>query len=275
MRTRTRACAWAAVWAALALLVLPAAANVRLDLGDLPPENRVGGFSSTSEIGAGQNIAFVQYPCPENGPILAMTASGRLFWLSRDPLGEFADPLHNLYRFCENDPVNRIDPDGRNPILIVAAILLLSGAEYAVAPEDESDATDPSYQAGQGVMDMMTTAAVMGGTGVALGKAGQYLRLGRGELFRLRVGARQMHVGRHPLPMSELNRWYSRSTAGRLRPTSLSHFGYQTGAGRTWHYPFWQWRTAVVGGGLYGGYELLDYLMDDYDVAGEKSDDCK
>ncbi len=33
-------------------------------------------------------------------------------WLSRDPLGEAADPLHNLYRFVGNNPLNAVDPDG-------------------------------------------------------------------------------------------------------------------------------------------------------------------
>ena len=37
-------------------------------------------------------------------------------WLSRDPLGEFADPLHNLYRFVGNNPLNAVDPDGRQAI---------------------------------------------------------------------------------------------------------------------------------------------------------------
>ena len=79
LRARTRACAWAAVWAVLLSMVQTAPANVRLDLADLPPENRVGGFSETFENRAGQNVAFVQYPRLENEPILAMTASGRLF----------------------------------------------------------------------------------------------------------------------------------------------------------------------------------------------------
>ena len=33
-------------------------------------------------------------------------------WLSRDPLGEQADPLHNLYRFVGNNPLNAVDPLG-------------------------------------------------------------------------------------------------------------------------------------------------------------------
>ena len=33
-------------------------------------------------------------------------------WLSRDPLGELADPLHNLYRFVGNNPLNYVDPFG-------------------------------------------------------------------------------------------------------------------------------------------------------------------
>ena len=33
-------------------------------------------------------------------------------WLSRDPLGESADPLHNLYRFVGNNPLNAVDPLG-------------------------------------------------------------------------------------------------------------------------------------------------------------------
>jgi RHS repeat-associated protein len=33
-------------------------------------------------------------------------------WLSRDPLGEFAAPLHNLYRFVGNNPLNAVDPNG-------------------------------------------------------------------------------------------------------------------------------------------------------------------
>lgn len=44
-------------------------------------------------------------------------------WLSRDPLGEFADPLHNLYRFVGNNPLNAVDPDGLATYQIQQAVL--------------------------------------------------------------------------------------------------------------------------------------------------------
>ena len=52
-------------------------------------------------------------------------------WPSRDPLGEFADPLHNLYRFVGNNPLNAVDPDGRAPILITA----VSGGPGSYGPD--------------------------------------------------------------------------------------------------------------------------------------------
>ena len=36
-----------------------------------------------------------------------MIVSGRPFWLSRDPIGEFGGS--NLYGMVENDPVNQVD----------------------------------------------------------------------------------------------------------------------------------------------------------------------
>ena len=160
LRARTRACAWAAVWAVLLSMVQTAPANVRLDLADLPPENRVGGFSETVGNCAGPLVAFVQYPRLENEPILAMTASGRLFWLSRDPLGEQADPLHNLYRFVGNNPLNYVDPLGlqcspspQTKELEQRAIAIGAGGAYVF-----SAAGPPSYKPGSGGQALKPTS---------------------------------------------------------------------------------------------------------------------
>jgi RHS repeat-associated protein len=44
-------------------------------------------------------------------------------WLNRDPLG-IAGGL-NFYQFARNSPPNLVDPDGRNPLLIAIALLVL------------------------------------------------------------------------------------------------------------------------------------------------------
>ena len=49
-------------------------------------------------------------------------------WTSKDPIG-FAGGAAGLYEYASGDPVNFIDPDGRNPILI--GIVGLAGLGYA------------------------------------------------------------------------------------------------------------------------------------------------
>lgn len=51
-------------------------------------------------------------------------------WLSRDPLGEFADPLHNLYRFVGNGPLNAVDLDGLREMSIGPASRTFSSFYY-------------------------------------------------------------------------------------------------------------------------------------------------
>ena len=71
-------------------------------------------------------------------------------WLSRDPLGEQADPLHNLYRFVGNNPLNYVDPYGlqQNPQtreLENRARAMGAGGAYVF-----SAAGPPSYKPGGG-----------------------------------------------------------------------------------------------------------------------------
>ncbi|MDE2515962.1 MAG: hypothetical protein KGL12_08045 [Rhodospirillales bacterium] len=43
-------------------------------------------------------------------------------WLSRDPLGEGADPQGNLYAYVGGDPVGAVDPSGRFGLLVGALV---------------------------------------------------------------------------------------------------------------------------------------------------------
>ena len=47
-------------------------------------------------------------------------------WLTRDPIGELASPDGNLYPYVGGNPIGHIDPNGRNPLLIIGGIALLS-----------------------------------------------------------------------------------------------------------------------------------------------------
>ena len=106
---------------------------------------------------------------------------------------------------------------------------------------------------------MVSTAVVIGGAGAASSWARGY----RGDLARLRLpGGGQAHIGRHPLPMRDLTRWYSRPVAGQLRPNPLWHAGYQAVGKKTLHYPLANWRTGLsaiaLTGGAYVTYELIE-----------------
>ena len=108
---------------------------------DLPPKNRVGGFSSYSETSA---RFFVTQPLEshrENGPTPTTTASGMRYfgyrfyspnlgrWLSRDPLGEFGG--QNLYGFVQNAPLHYVDPFGLEFSVELACCGLVPGDAQA------------------------------------------------------------------------------------------------------------------------------------------------
>jgi guanyl-specific ribonuclease Sa len=72
----------------------------------------------------------------------------------------------NLYAFCGNDPVNFVDPLGRNPAaFVLAGIMFLWGAEIANAPTDEYEADAGAGLSGTG--NMFGIAASYAGTSLA------------------------------------------------------------------------------------------------------------
>ena len=94
----------------------------RID-GDPPSENRVVGLDAIPISCNGSTGLQPLEPHQEIGTTDTTTVSGILYWLSPDPLGEFADPAHNLYRFVGNNPLNAVDPDGLEIFEINNAVL--------------------------------------------------------------------------------------------------------------------------------------------------------
>lgn len=67
-------------------------------------------------------------------------------WRNPDPLRE-AGGL-NLYAFPQNDPLNQVDPDGRNPLLLALALLLVSATSLDTSPPEPPPPILPQLGAG-------------------------------------------------------------------------------------------------------------------------------
>jgi len=134
-----------------------------------PLETRVGGWE---QFASGQT-SVVAVQSPENAMGLRgcayKSASGRLKWPNQDPLGEAGGI--NLYQFVYNSPLNYIDPDGKNPLLL----LFLAGAAFggAMTPyvANAPGPNDPTYPPADW-SDIAGNALAGGVANVAIGGAG-------------------------------------------------------------------------------------------------------
>jgi RHS repeat-associated protein len=82
-------------------------------------------------------------------------------WLSRDPAGE--DGGLNLYGYAYNSPLQYVDLDGRNPVLILVGLSLLLDTEWANAPGPG----DPTYNARGPIAPVVDIAAAQTAGAVA------------------------------------------------------------------------------------------------------------
>jgi RHS repeat-associated protein len=92
-------------------------------------------------------------------------------WTDKDPIG-FRGRDGNLYGYAFNDPVNRVDPEGRLvPAIVAGAILLWGAIEVALTVSDGVDfiegLVDPDVPAWQSILDggLLAAGAILPGGG--------------------------------------------------------------------------------------------------------------
>jgi len=134
-----------------------------------PRKTRVGVFRHRSSGQTSSRRRCRSIITPGSRPCVYKTVSGRHEWPNQDPLGEAGGI--NLYQFVYNSPLNYIDPDGKNPLLL----LFLAGAAFggAMTPyvANAPGPNDPTYPPADW-SDIAGNALAGGVANVAIGGAG-------------------------------------------------------------------------------------------------------
>ncbi len=131
--------------------------------GDSPadPFGYKGQVGYYTDLETGLILCTHRYYDPERGA-----------WLTRDPIGY--EGGENLFEYCGGEPVNRVDPDGKNPLLVSAAIgAIIGGTVHATIAYigGERDSKKLLLAFGKGAF----VGAVVGFTGGIGGLAGEAL----------------------------------------------------------------------------------------------------
>ncbi len=123
------------------------------------PDRNRGTYTAREQLG--DSAGWMYYRARIYSP-----ARGR--FTTPDPMG-FADSP-NQYPYCINNPVIYSDANGQEILSVgmLAAILLFAGTEFAIAPENECQCSNPEYASGQGMANMFSSAAVMAGSGIVV-----------------------------------------------------------------------------------------------------------
>jgi hypothetical protein len=96
-------------------------------VADLPSKNRVGGSRGLPSACAWRSAPQLLETVSETMVTVTITAPGRSFWPSRDPIGEWGGI--NLYAFVHNSPLNRVDPLGLKECCICKSIKMTSSGK--------------------------------------------------------------------------------------------------------------------------------------------------
>lgn len=142
-----------------------------------PPSTRAARTSTPPPHGPDSSYSFTTSALSrsfETGQLAQLTYYGYRYydpvtgrWPSRDPIGEFGHELIskfynitavagisgiNLHAFVLNSPAALVDADGRIiPFIVIGGLAFFSTTQWAVAPENADQASDPSWQEPPGI----------------------------------------------------------------------------------------------------------------------------